>query len=138
MENNALIKLKTWWKRHWTRFVPLGGIALILIGTYFSSGMDDIAIDLAQVYSDTELYENALEIVKSEDRVIELLREILPIDKMSVFEGHVEYSNDNNTVNSTIRINGEKGKAKIDFTANRVKDNWNYSKINVRIKNRLD
>ena len=136
--NKKLIKQKTWWKRHWKWIVPLGGIALILIGTFFSSGMDDIAIDLAQAYSDTELHENALEKVKSDDRVIELLGEILPIDKMAVFEGHVVYSNDNNTVNSTIRINGEKGKAKIDFTANRVKDNWNYSKINVRIKNRLD
>jgi hypothetical protein len=97
--------------------------------------MDGAAIDLAKAYTDTELYENALEKAKSDIRVTEILGEIQPIDKMAILEGQVEYSNKNNTVNSTIRIVGEKGLARMDITADRIKNDWNYTKINIHIKN---
>ena len=133
--NNELIEHKSWWKRHWRWLVPLSSIILILIGIFFSSGMDGSAIDLAQAYTDAELYENALEKVKSDDRVIEILGDIQPIDKMAILEGQVDYSNKNTTVNSTIRIIGKKAKARLDISAVRIKNDWNYTKINIRIKN---
>jgi hypothetical protein len=133
--NNELIVQKSWWKRNWKWLVPVCGI--ILIGTiiFFSSGMDGIATDLAQAYSDNKLYENALEKAKSDERVTKLLGEIEEIGKMAIFEGQVEYSNNNKTVNTTIRIVGTKGKARMDISADRIHHKWNYSKINVRIKN---
>jgi hypothetical protein len=38
-------------------------------------------------------------------------------------------------VNSTIRLKGTKGKAKLDISADRINNERNYTKINVRIKN---
>jgi hypothetical protein len=133
--NNELIEQKSWWKRNWKWLVPLSGIILISLGIFFSSGMDGIATDLVQAYADTELYDNALEKAKSDERVTELLGEIKPIDQLAILEGHVEYSNDNKTVNSSIRIIGNKGKGSLDISADRMNNEWNYTKINVRIKN---
>lgn len=97
--------------------------------------MGGITNDLVQAYADTELYENALKKVKSDDRVTELLGEIEPIDKLAILEGQVEYSNDNKTVNSSIRVIGSKGRASMDISADRINNLWNYKKINIRIKN---
>ena len=133
--NNELIEQKSWWKRNWKWLVPLSGIILISLGIFFSSGMDGIATDLVQAYADTELYDNALEKAKSDERVTELLGEIKPIDQLAILEGHVEYSNDNKTVNSSIRIIGNKGKGSLDISADRMNNEWNYTKINVRINN---
>ena len=133
--NNELIVQKSWWKRNWKWLVPVCGIILIGTTIFFSSRMDGIATNLTQAYSDNELYENALEKAKSDERVTELLGEIEPIDKMAILEGQVEYSNNNKTVNTTIRIVGAKGNARIDISADRINHKWNYSKINLRIKN---
>ncbi|MBC9796016.1 cytochrome c oxidase assembly factor Coa1 family protein [Sinomicrobium weinanense] len=133
--NNELIEQKSWWKRNRKWFVTMCGIMVIFIAAFFSSGMDGMATDLVQAYADTKLYENALEKAKSDERVTELLGEIKPIDKMAIIEGQVKYSNDNRTVNSTIRVKGTKGKARMDISANRINNTWNYTRINIRIKN---
>src|SRR5690606_33596854 len=86
--------------------------------------------DLVQSYSDTELYENALAKVKYDKRVKELLGKIETIDELANLEGEVKYSNENKTVNSSIRVTGTKGKARMDISNN----SWDYEKINIRIK----
>ena len=73
--------------------------------------------------------------MKLNDEAIALLGEIQPIDKLAILEGYVEYSNDNKTVNSSIRIVGTKGRGSMDITANRVNNTWVYTKINLRVKN---
>ena len=132
--NNELIEQKNWWKRNWKWLVPVGGISLFLILILFSSGIGGMGIDLVQAYSDTELYENALEKVKSDKRVTELLGEIEPIDELAILEGEVKYSNENKTVNSSIRVTGTKGKARMDISADLINNSWDYEKINIRIK----
>ncbi|MDA9308128.1 cytochrome c oxidase assembly factor Coa1 family protein, partial [Flavobacteriaceae bacterium] len=102
--NNELIEQKSWWKRNWKWFVPLSGILLIILTVFITSGMGGIGADLAQAYSDTELYENALEKVKTDQKVAELLGEIEPIDKLAILEGEIHYTNKNQTVNSSIRL----------------------------------
>ena len=133
--NNELIEQKSWWKRNWKWLVPLSGIVVFSLVIFFSSGMGGIGADLAKAYADTELYNNALEKVKSDKRITELLGEIEPIDKMAILEGQVVYSNENKTINSTVRIVGNKGKARMDISADRIENEWNYTKISVRIKN---
>ena len=133
--NNELIEQKSWWKQNWKWFVPISGVILISITAFLLSGMGGITTDFAQAYADTELYKNALEKVNTNQKVNELLGEIEPLGKMAILEGQTEYSNDNQTVNSTVRIIGTKGKARMDITAEKLNSEWNYSKINVRIKN---
>lgn len=115
--------------------IPIACIFAIVIYLISSSGISGIATDYAQSYADTELYENALEKAKSDKRVSQLLGEIQPIDKLAILEGHVNYSNKNKTVNSSIRVRGNKMKAIMDITANRKDNVWNYEKINIRVKN---
>ena len=131
--NNELIKQKSWWKRNWKWLVPVSGI-LLIIAILISSGMAGIGNDLVKAYSDTELYENALKKVKANQKVTELLGEIEPIDKLAILEGEVHYTNDNQTISSTIRIKGVKGKARMDIISDRINNEWKYKKINVRIK----
>jgi len=133
--DNELIKQKNWWKHNWKWLVPVSGIIMISFAIFFSSGMDGIATNLVQAYADTELYKDALEKVNSDERVKELLGEIEPIDNLAILEGEVNYTNDNHTVNSTVRLKGTKGNAKMDIIADRINNMWNYNKINVRIKN---
>ncbi len=136
--SNELIEQKSWWKRNWKWFVPVSGILLILISIFISSGMVGTSTDLVQAYADTELYNQAVEKVKSDKRVTDLLGEIKPIDKLAILEGHVEYSNDNKTVNSSIRLVGTNGKASMDISADRIDNTWNYKKINIRIKKPIE
>ncbi len=133
--NNELIEQKSWWKRNWKWFLPISGLIVIFIAIFFSSGMSGAVTNLAQAYADTELYENALEKVKTNQRATELLGEIEPIDKLAILEGSIGYSNDNKTVNSTIRLTGKKLVARMDITATRINNKWDYKKINIRIKN---
>jgi hypothetical protein len=68
---------------------------MIIISIFISFGMGGIGADLVKAYSDTELYENALEKVKSDQKVNDLLGEMEPIDKLAILEGTVHYTNEN-------------------------------------------
>jgi hypothetical protein len=129
---NELILEKSWWKRNWKWFIPsvivLSTFAIIL--SLFASPIPDIA----KAYADNSIHENALVKARQNQQVTETLGVLEPIDKMAIFEGFVLYSNNNNTVNLTIRVKGTKGKGKMDITANKVNENWSYQKIAIRIK----
>ncbi len=132
--NTELTAQPSWWKNSWKWLIPMVGTILISITIFFTSGMDVVATDLAQAYSNPELYENALQKANSNKQVKELLGELKPIDKLAILEGHVEYSNNNKAVNSSIRVVVTKGKAMLDIAANRIKEGWHYTKIQIRIK----
>lgn len=132
--NNELIEQKSWWKRNWKWSLTGSGIVLLFIGVFFSSGMGGISRDLVQAYADGGLYENVLERANADARVFELLGTLQPIDKLAILEGQVEYSNNNSTVNSSIRVVGSKGKATLDIFAERLNDDWIYKSIKIRIK----
>lgn len=57
---------------------------------------------------------------------------------MTILNGSVNYSEDNNLVNSTIKITCQKGKAMLDISANRNNETWDYKIITVRIKSPLE
>lgn len=133
--NNEITIQQNWWKRNWKWFVLIFAIIMVLTAVLISSGIGEITADIAQAYQDTELYENALEKVNANPKVNELLGEVQPLGKMAILEGETRYSNNYQAVNSTVRITGAKGKAKMDVSAEKINNKWNYSKINVRIKN---
>ena len=132
--NNELIKQNNWWNNNWKWLITVSIISLIM-AVFISFDMGAIGADLTKAYSDKQLYENALLKVKSNQKVIELLGEIEPIDKLAILEGEVKYTDDNRTVKSSIRIKGSTGKGRMDIIADRVNKEWKYKIINVRIKN---
>lgn len=131
--NNELITEKSWWNKNCKWFLPTV-LFLLLSGFLLSSNIDGNITDIAQVYSDNSLYEKAIDKAKNNKRVMEVIGEIEPIDKLAILEGNAIYSNNNNSVTLSIRIKGDKGKGKMDISAERNGAAWNYKKINIRIK----
>lgn len=133
--DNELIVEKSWWKRNWKWFLPTFILVfLLLFGVILSSGVEGNVTDIAQAYSDNSLYEKAIEKAKTNERVIELIGEIEPIDKLAILEGNTIYSNNNNSVELSIRVRGNKGNGKMDISADKNGKEWDYKKISIRIK----
>ena len=133
--DNELIVEKSWWKRNWKWFLPTFILVfLLLFGVILSSGVEGNVTDIAQAYSDNSLYEKAIEKAKTNERVIELIGEIEPIDKLAILEGNAIYSNNNNSVELSIRVRGNKGNGKMDISADKNGKEWGYKKISIRIK----
>ena len=114
--------------------IPTIVILAVVFYLFSSSGMGKVATDLTQAYADEELYKNAIEKANSDQRVLEKIGEIQPIDKMTILNGEVDFSDDNQTVNSTIKVTGSKGNGKLDLIAERENESWRYEKINIRFK----
>ncbi|MGL4385463.1 MAG: cytochrome c oxidase assembly factor Coa1 family protein, partial [Flavobacterium sp.] len=57
------------------------------------------------------------------------------IDKLTILEGNIIYSNNDTSIASTIRIKGNHNRGKMDFTANKKGNEWFFQKITVRCKN---
>lgn len=114
--------------------IPIIVVLAVVFYLFSSSGMGKVATDLTQAYTDQELYNNAIEKANSDQRVLDEIGEIQPIDKMSILNGEVNFSNDNETVNSTIKVEGSKGNGKLDLTAERENQSWRYEKVKIRIE----
>jgi hypothetical protein len=133
--DNELISKNNWWKRNWKWFLPTAllvfffGVGLALT-TIITGDIDDYA----QAYSDTSLYEKAIEKAKIDNRVIETLGNLEPIDKLAIIEGDAKYSDNGNSVELTVRVKGNKGIGKMDISANKKGTEWEYKKINIRVK----
>lgn len=128
-----MIQQRNWFQQHWKWLVPTV-FAVLMLFVFFSSGMNKVTSDLTLAYSDTELFNNALEKVKTNEAAVSIIGELEPIDKLAVLEGQVNYSENNTVVKSSIRIAGSKGKARLDILANKVNMEWVYKSIVVRIK----
>ena len=131
---NELFENKSWIKQNRKWFLPISLFCLVVVIAFFSSGLGNNVVDISKAYSETLVYENALLEVKDNKRVKELLGGIEPIDNMAILEGAVEYSNNNSTINSSIRVKGSKGKGKMDIEADKINGKWKYKTIHVRVK----
>ena len=123
---------KPWLHRNWKWLTPVlilfSGLTVII-----SLAGNEIS-GVVSVFSDSEIYENALKIAKGNEEVQQTLGDLQPIDLMAIAEGTIKYSNNNNTVDISVRVKGLKGKGKLDISANKVQNEWVYSRIKIRIK----
>ena len=128
---NELIREKNWGRRNWKWLVPITAFLIVIIALLsLTSGLTGFA----QAYAEPSLYEDALEKARENERVNEVLGNLQPIDKLTLLEGNVVYSEDNSSVALTFRITGSKGKGKMDISALRNNGVWEYEIIKVRIK----
>ena len=107
---------------------------LLFLGLILNSSVNGNVTDIVQAYSDNSLIAKAVEKAKINQRVIELIGEIEPIDNLAILEGTAIYSNNNKSVQLSLRIKGNKGKGKMDILADKNGNEWEYKKINIRIK----
>lgn len=128
---NELIRKKNWGRRNWKWLVPITAFLIVIIALLsLTSGLTGFA----QAYAEPSLYEDALEKARENERVNEVLGNLQPIDKLTLLEGNVVYSEDNSSVALTFRITGSKGKGKMDISALRNNGVWEYELIKIRIK----
>lgn len=119
------------WQRHWKWITPCG---LLIVIVFFMSPIGNAVTDIVKVYADANVYENALEKAQLNARVNTVLGTVVPIDKMALVEGSVNYSNNNNTLKITVRIKGTNGNGKLDIVAHKIGEIWEYEIIKIRIK----
>ena len=126
---------RTWWKQNMKWFVPLAGVFILITGFFIHWNFGDDFSNFAQAYAEDGLVENAVEKARANDRVTQVVGEIAPVDKMAILNGAVNYSNDNNAVELTIKLKGSKTNAMLDISAERAGEEWDYEMIRVRVKN---
>lgn len=124
---------RTWWTKH-KKWILSSSFFVLFLYIIMSSELTLTARDLTTAYLDESLFDDALKITKTNKSVIEHLGNIEPLDKMAILEGQVEYSKNKDTVISSVRLNSERGKAKMDFKAIQFDGTWEYETISVRIK----
>lgn len=132
--SNDLIPQKSWWSKNWKWLIPVFLLIVVSIGI-LSSISGENTTDIVQAYSEKTLYENAIAKAKTNQKVLEVLGEIEPIDKLAILEGSAIYSNNKNSIKTSIRIKGSKAKGKLDIDAKKIGSEWIYKSITVRIKN---
>lgn len=132
MDNETIVE-KSWLKKNWKWFLPTAGF---LFGTliFTALSIEGDVTDIAKAYSEDSLYEKAIEKSKTNKRVLELLGNLESIDKLAIVEGNAKYSNNNNSIELTVRVKGSKGKGKMDISAEKEGTQWKYKKISIRIK----
>jgi hypothetical protein len=132
--NYEIVREKSWFKRNWQWFIPLVAVCalgIILISSLASAGN---AGDYATAMSDEKLYQNAIDKANENTEVKTILGKLEDVNNMAIIESTVEYSNNKQSVDLTVRVRGDKGKAKMDVKADKKGNEWNYSLIKLRIK----
>lgn len=133
MDNDLLAK-ETWLKLNWKWLVPATVVFISIIGIIYSSNSPAALTDIVQAYNDESLCEKAIEKANSDKRILQSFGTLQPIDKLAILEGNTIYSNNNNLVELSVRIKGEKGNAKLDIIAEKLGTEWKYKRITVRNK----
>lgn len=130
---NDIVQKPNWLKRNWKWFVPIF-VLLLLFAMSLPKGIGNATLHIAKGYSDTEVPKNALEIVKKNERVGQMLGELEPIGRMTILEGYVQYSKNADSVFMALTIKGSKGKGKMDVKAFIKNGQWEYEQLDVRLK----
>ena len=131
--DNRLVIEKSWWQRNWKWILPIG-IILFLVSIVLTLSIDGNPTDILQAYNEDLLYKNAIDKANSNERVIEVIGKIDDLDQLAILEGSSKYSNNNNSIEITFRVTGDKGKGKMDISADKNGSEWEYKKISIRIK----
>ncbi|MNX34089.1 Cytochrome oxidase complex assembly protein 1 [compost metagenome] len=135
MENNELITEKNWFSKNWI-WLLIGVLFLLsILILAFSSNSKNGLFDTVTALKENSLYEKAIDHANKKPEVIQTIGKISPIDKLAILEGSSSYTNNENSVDLSIRINGEKKRGKLEIHADRNGFEWNYKKIVIRIKN---
>jgi hypothetical protein len=133
--DNELVINKSWPERNWKWFLLFATLIILLFTALLTSNSKGDLTNIAQAYAENSLFEDAIAKANTNNRVLETVGKIEPIDKLAILEGSTIYTNNNNSVQLSVRIKGTKRSGKLDIAAQREGKKWNYEKIAIRIKN---
>jgi len=123
----------TWLNKNYKWLVPVLTVLIVITYLLASSNLGKTSTDLAQAYADKDLYQEAINKANKNTLVLELIGEIQPIGKMTILNGEVRYSDNDQKVTSTVKVQGTKDNAKLDLSAHRNGDAWVYDLLKLRI-----
>jgi hypothetical protein len=133
--SNDLIDYDSWTKGNWKWLIPTTIAILFLIFYTSISLLNKEAPQFIKAYSDTTVFEKAIVMANTNSEVKTTIGTIEAIDKLTILEGNIVYSNNDTSIASTIRIKGNHKQGKMDFTANKKGNEWIFQKISIRCKN---
>lgn len=133
--DNEIQKRKSWIGRNWKWLTPVGVIGVLGLMLLFSAISQGNPGDFALALKDNQLYQGAVDKANQNEDVKNAIGTLDPVDKMAILESTVEYSDNKQSVNLTVRVSGSKGKAKMDVQAVKSETAWHYKFIKMRIKN---
>lgn len=133
---SSLLENKNWWNKNWKWIVPFLGIIIISTFTISTTDIGENTFDIVKAYADPDLVDGALFLAQENDEIKQLLGELKPIDKMAIVEGNVKYSNNDTSIDISVRVKGSKGKGRMRIFADRIRDKWEYKEIIIGIKKR--
>lgn len=136
--DNDLVENEHWLKRNWTWSVPLTILFILIAGLLLSPNSQESISAITQAYTDPSLCEKAIQKANANNSLLQDIGPIQALDPLALLEGNVIYSNENNSVKLTVRINGTKGKGKLYLTADKIGSAWQYKTIVVRTKNQKE
>lgn len=133
--DNELILRNNFFKRNYKWLLPLI-ILLVLLFTFLlqSISVGEITT-ISHAYNEDSLFEKAIEKANKNVKSQNTIGYIKTIDQLAILEGNIVYSNNNNSVQLSVRIKGTKGNGKLDISANKKGKEWDYKKISIRTRN---
>jgi hypothetical protein len=132
--DNEIVQHKNWLQRNIKWFAPVLAVVLLLGSVVFSAVSDAQLGGYANAMADDALYANALKQAQANDEVTKVLGTLEPVDQLAIIESNVNYSDNNNAVNLSVRVKGSKAKGRMDVVAAKVNKAWHYNTIKIRIK----
>lgn len=130
MENETLAE--SWLKRNrlWISLLAI----IVFVGFIVTIAVWNFS-DFGKTLVNVGLCDDAIVTANQNARVQEVLGDLQPIDNMAVIEGNTVFTNNDRHAEITVRVNGDKGHAKMDIVADKVSEKWTYKMINIRMKN---
>lgn len=133
--DNELILRNNFFKRNYKWLLPL----IILLVLLFTLLLHSISVGeittISHAYNEDSLFEKAIEKANKNVKSQNTIGYIKTIDQLAILEGNIVYSNNNNSVQLSVRIKGTKGNGKLDISANKKGKEWDYKKISIRTRN---
>jgi hypothetical protein len=133
--DNELILRNNFFKRNYKWLLPV----IILLVLLFTLLLRSISVGeittISHAYNEDSLFEKAIEKANKNVKSQNTIGYIKNIDQLAILEGNIIYSNNNNSVQLSVRIKGTKGNGKLDISANKKGKEWDYKKIAIRTRN---
>ncbi len=125
------IKQKNWFGRNWKWSLPTFGCLSIIVGTIVTVFLLYGAIEtkVTDMFKDSVPYAVGMENLKQNELVIEKLGK--PIEPNGMFQGNINYEDDNGTADLKILVKGPKGEATLLVIAEKNGDVWTYQTMKV-------
>jgi hypothetical protein len=124
-----VVQRKSWFKRNWKWFVPVGCGTIILVFVLAIGGLFFLGTELL---SGSAPAEYALEKASQNEAVIQALGE--PIEQKGMVTGEFNFKNSDGDADLTIPIEGPHGKGKLYVVGSKRDGEWSYSYLYVWIQ----